>query len=101
MKQFIALDNDTFLHHSAVTGCLKKAACWFATRKTVSMAGPKLGNAPPPPEVIFRSPLKFFSWMVMQKSEPRRSDARLGGLGACPPENFAEFDLILVALCAF
>ena len=33
-------------------------------------AGPKLGNA---------GPLKCFSWMVMQKSEPRRDDAKLGG----------------------
>ena len=38
----------------------------------------------PPPEIIFRGPLKFFSMMVMQKSEPRRGDAKLRGLGACP-----------------
>ena len=54
-----------------------------------------------PPEIIFRGPLKIFSWMVIQKSEPRRGDAKLGGLGACPPENFGEFDLILEAFCAF
>ena len=47
-------------------------------------AGPKLGNAGPPPEIIFRGPLKFFSWMVMQKSEPRRGDAKLGGSGGMP-----------------
>ena len=38
----------------------------------------------------------------MQKSEPRRGDAMLGGSGDMPPpENFAEFDLILEAFCAF
>ena len=50
-------------------------------------AGPKLGNAGPP-EIIFRGFLKIFSWMVMQKSEPRRGDAKLGGLGACPSRKF-------------
>ena len=40
--------------------------------------------------------------MVMQKSEPRRGDANLGGSrGMPPPENFAKFDLILEAFCAF
>ena len=38
-----------------------------------------------PPEIIFRSPLKIISLMVMQKSEPRKGDAKLRGLGACPP----------------
>ena len=47
--------------------------------------GPKLGNAPPP-EIIFRGPLKMFSWMVMQKSEPRRGDAKLGGYGNMPTQ---------------
>ena len=28
-------------------------------------------------------------------------DAKLGGLGACPPKKFAEFDLSLEAFCAF
>ena len=66
------------------------------------LAGPKLGNAPPPPEIIFRGPLKNFFWMVMQKSEPRRGDAKLGRSGGMsPPENFAEFHLILEAFCAF
>ena len=38
----------------------------------------------------------------MKKSEPRRGDAKLGGLGAyTPPENFAKFDLILEAFCTF
>ena len=39
----------------------------------------------------------------MQKSEPRRGDAKLGGLGACPPspENFADFHLILEAFVRF
>ena len=49
----------------------------------------------PPPEIIFRGPLKFFSLMVMQKSEPRRGDAKLGGVGACPSQkilrNFTLF----------
>ena len=64
-------------------------------------AGPKLGNAPPP-EILFRGPSKFFSWMVIQKSEPRRGDAKLGESGGMPPpEHFAEFDLILEAFCAF
>ena len=61
----------------------------------------KLGNAGPPPEIIFRGLLKNFSCMVIQKSEPRRGDAKLGSLGAYPPENFAEFHLILMAFCAF
>ena len=67
------------------------------------IAGPKLGNAGPPlpPEIIFRGPLKMFSWMAIQKSEPRRGDAKLGGIGTCPPENFAELDLTLEAFCAF
>ena len=52
-------------------------------------AGPKLGNAGPPPEIIFRGPLKYFSWMVLQKSEPRRGDAKLGGSGGMlPPKKF-------------
>ena len=38
----------------------------------------------------------------MQKSEPRRSDAKLGGSGGVPPpENFAELDLILEAFVRF
>ena len=41
---------------------------------------------PPPPEIIFRGPLKIFSWMVMQKSEPKRDDAKLGGSGGMPPK---------------
>ena len=66
--------------------CLITAiACIIAWR----VAGAKLGNAGPPPEIIFRGPLKFFSWMVMQKSEPRRGDAKLRGSGgACPPRKF-------------
>ena len=65
-------------------------------------SGAKLGSAAPPPEIIFRGPLKFFSWMVMQKSEPRRGDAKLRGSGGMPPpEKIAEFDLILEAFCAF
>ena len=39
-----------------------------------------------PPEIIFRGLLKFFSWMVIQKSEPRRGDAKLGGSGGMPPQ---------------
>ena len=40
--------------------------------------------------------------MVMQKSEPWKGDAKLGGFGGMPPpENFAEFHLILEAFCAF
>ena len=54
-----------------------------------------------PPRNHLSGPLKMFSWMVMQKSEPRKDDAKLGGLEACLPENFAEFDLILEAFCAF
>ena len=54
------------------------------------------------PEIIFRGPLKIFSWMVLQKSEPRRGDAKLGGSGGMsPPEDFAEFDIILEDFCAF
>ena len=41
---------------------------------------------PPTPEIIFRGPLKIFSGMVIQKSEPRRGDAKLGGSGGMPPE---------------
>ena len=45
--------------------------------------GPKLGNAGPPPKSSF-GPLKIFSWMVMQKSEPRGGDAKLGRSGGMP-----------------
>ena len=38
----------------------------------------------------------------MQKSEPRRGDAKLGGSGGMPlPENFAECHLILEAFVRF
>ena len=60
-------------------------AIYFGDQRAV-VSGPKLSNAPPPPpEIIFRGPLKFFSWMVMQKGEPRRGDAKLGGYGGMPP----------------
>ena len=65
--------------------------------QNIVQPGPKLGNAGPL-EIIFRGPLKFFSWMAMQKSEPRRGDAKLGGSFL---RNFAEFHLILEAFCAF
>ena len=55
-----------------------------------------------PPIIIFWGLLKLFSWMVMQKREPRRGDAKLGGVwGHATRENFAEFDLVLKAFCAF
>ena len=38
------------------------------------------------PSYIFRGPLKFFSWMVIQKSKPRRGDAKLGGSGGMPAQ---------------
>ena len=47
-------------------------------------AGAKLGNAGSPRNHL-SGPLKNFSWMVMQKSEPRRGDAKLGGSGGMPP----------------
>ena len=41
-------------------------------------SGPKLGNAAPAsPQNHLSGPPKSFSWMVMQKSEPRRSVAKL------------------------
>ena len=50
----------------------------MAKNKDVELlAGPKLGSAGPP---------KIFSWMVIQKSEPRTGDAKLGGLRVCPPQ---------------
>ena len=39
-----------------------------------------------PPQIIFRGPLKIFSWMVMQKSELLRGDAKLGGSGGMSPQ---------------
>ena len=50
------------------------------------MAWPKLGNAAPPTRNHLSGALKFFPWMVMQKSEPRRGDAKLGGSGGMPPQ---------------
>ena len=57
------------------------------TEKAIIWTGPKLGNAPPPPpEIIFRGPLKFFSWMVIQKREPRRGNTKLEWSGGMPPQ---------------
>ena len=42
----------------------------------------------PPSKIIFRGPLKYFSWMVIQKNEPRRGDAKLGGSDGMPPTKF-------------
>ena len=56
--------------------------------RTISLnirTGPKLGNAAPP-KIIFRGPLKFFSWMVIRKSETRRGDAKLGGSETMSPQ---------------
>ena len=39
-----------------------------------------------PPEIIFRGLLKFFSWMVIQKSEPQRGDAMLGDSWGIAPQ---------------
>ena len=39
-----------------------------------------------PPKSSFGAPQNIFSWMVMQKSEPRRGDAKLGGCGSMPPQ---------------
>ena len=64
-------------------------------------AGPKLGNAGPP-KIIFRGPLKYFflDGDAKERAPKGRCQAR-GVWGHAPPENFAEFDLILVAFCAF
>ena len=40
-------------------------------------SGTKLGNAGPP---------KIFSWTVIQRSEPRRGDAKLRGSEGMPPQ---------------
>ena len=39
----------------------------------------------PPPRNHLSGPPKNFSWMVIQKSEPRRGDVKLGGPGGMPP----------------
>ena len=63
--------------------CPQYNANYFSGEKE---AGPKLGNAPPPPKIIFQGPLKIFSGMVIQKSEPRRGDAKLGKSGGMSPQ---------------
>ena len=35
------------------------------------------------------------------KERAPKGQCQAGGLGACPPKNFAEFDFILEAFCAF
>ena len=83
--------------------CAISSVCVPPASSGEKEAGPKLGNAPPP-KIIFRGPLKIFSWMVIQKSEPRRGDAKLGKSGILrnfPHKNFAEFDFILEDFCAF
>ena len=62
--------------------CPQYNANYFSGEKG---AGPKLGNAPPP-KIIFPGPLKFFSWMVIQKSKPQRGDVKLGKSGGMPPQ---------------
>ena len=62
--------------------CPQYNANYFSGKKE---AGPKLGNAAPP-KIIFWGPLKIFSWMVIQKSKPRRGDAKLGKSGGMPPQ---------------
>ena len=57
--------------------------------------------APPPPRNHLSKPSKNFTWMVIQKSKPRRGNAKLGGSGGIPPKNFAKFDLILEAFLRF
>ena len=70
--------------------CFEGMACRAETRQC----------APPPRNHLSESP-KNFSRMVMQKSEPRKGNATLGGSGGLPPEIFAEFDRILEVFCAF
>ena len=57
------------------------------------MRAPSRNHLSGPPKTIFLD--------GDTKIEPRGGDAMLGGLGACPPENFADFDLILETFCAF
>ena len=67
----------------------------------VQLSGPKLGNAGPP-KIIFRGPLKYFflDGDAKERAPKGRCQAR-GVWGHAPPENFAEFDLILEPFCAF
>ena len=120
--RFILLKNNLFLRPQLLCFCfiVNTNHCWsqwrfyrtmyflnryFFLSSTVNnptwsarevLTGTKQGNAFPPRNHL-SGLLKIFSWMVIQKNEARRGNAKLGDLGAYPPENFAEFDLILEA----
>ena len=55
-----------------------------------------------PPKIIFRCPPKYFflDGDAKERAPKGRCQAR-GVWEHAPPENFAEFDLILEAFCAF
>ena len=55
-----------------------------------------------PPKIIFRGPLKYFFLDGDAKERAPKWRCQARGAGDMPPpENFAEFDLILEASCAF
>ena len=55
----------------------------------------------PPPEIIFRGPLKIFLDGDAKEQAPKGRCQAWGVWGHPLPENFAEFDLILEVFGAF
>ena len=63
--------------------------------------GPKLGNAAPPRNHLSGPPKNVFLDGDTKERAPKGRCQAREVWGACPPENFAEFDLILETFRAF
>ena len=84
-----------YVNKLLATNPFQKCITCVCTRAETRQCGP-------PPKIIFRGPLKYFflDGDAKERAPTGRCQAR-GVWGHAPPENFAEFDLILEAFCAF
>ena len=77
------------LHHTVPSRIGLPYVLLFDQKNLSYEAGPKLGNAGPPPKSSFGSPEKFFLDGDAKERAPKGRCQARGVWGHTPPENFA------------
>ena len=84
------------LHHKMSSNNAHVKNITLVTRVEIRQCAP-----PPPRNHLSGPPKKIFYDGDTKERAPKGRCQAIGGCGGMPPENFAEFDLILEAFCAF